>query len=325
MTERNAIIHACAISGDGKSRFLEGNEISTLIRADELAWVHLDVSHSESRKWLNREITYLDHIIVDALLANETRPRILEFENGCLMILRGVNLNENALPEDMISIRLWVDQHRIISIQTRPLQIVWDLIERFKEGRGPKNAGDFVAMLTSGLFKRMEPEFIQMDEHLDAIEEMVMMEPDKKERQKITTLRKRAIMFRRYIAPQRDVLSYLRTSEFSWLDIIHKRKIQESLDRVIRYMEDLDAIRERAQIVKDELANGLADRMNKNMYVLSIVAAIFLPLGFFTGLLGINIGGIPGADNDLAFYIFCGILTILVILQIIIFKKFKWF
>ena len=84
-------------------------------------------------------------------------------------------------------------------------------------------------------------------------------------------------------------------------------------------------IRERAQIVKDELVNALSDRLNRNMYVLSVIASIFLPLGFFTGLLGINVGGIPGAENSEAFYIFCGLLVVLVIAQIIIFKKLKWF
>jgi len=65
--------------------------------------------------------------------------------------------------------------------------------------------------------------------------------------------------------------------------------------------------------------------LNKNMYVLSVVAAIFLPLGFLTGLLGINVGGMPGADNTDAFWIFCGLLVIVVGLQVLLFKKMKWF
>ena len=92
-----------------------------------------------------------------------------------------------------------------------------------------------------------------------------------------------------------------------------------------RYVEDLDAIRERSQIVKDELANILADKLNKNMYVLSVIAAIFLPLGFLTGLLGINLGGMPGAENPDAFWVFSGLLVAVVSLQIWIFKKLDWF
>jgi zinc transporter len=258
-------------------------------------------------------------------LAEETRPRIVEFDEGALMILRGVNLNENAKPEDMISIRLWVDQHRIISVQRRPLKATKDIQSTLQEGKGPKNAGDFICALASRLFERMEPIFSDLDERLDDAEERVVDNPDISERQQITVIRKQAIMFRRYIAPQRDVIAHLRTSEQPWLDQIHKRRLQESFDRVVRYVEDLDAMRERSQIVKDELASVLADRLNKNMYVLSVVAAIFLPLGFLTGLLGINIPGIPGTDNPQAFWIFLLMLIGVVIAQIVIFKKLKWF
>ena len=325
MENDQGIIFAAQINGDGSGKILSGDEISNTIKAETPAWVHLDLTKPESRQWIHQELKYLDHIIVDALLADETRPRILEFEEGVLMILRGVNLNENAKPEDMISIRLWVDAHRIISIQRRPLKATQDIYQRLMEDKGPKDSGEFITMLSARLFERMEPIFSQLNESLDDVEENVMEEPDPAERQPLNAIRKRAIILRRYIAPQRDVMAHLRTSEQSWLVHTHKRHLQESLDCVIRYIEDLDIIRERAQIIKDELANGLADRMNKNMYLLSIIAAIFLPLGFLTGLLGINVGGIPGSDNPFAFAIFCGILTIVIIMQVVIFKKMKWF
>lgn len=323
--DNTAIIFASSIEGDGRGAVLTDDSIATTLKVDALAWVHLDGTNPQSKDWLSREITYLDNIIVDALLAEETRPRIVEYEDGVLMILRGVNLNENAQAEDMVSIRLWVDAHRIISVQRRPLKAVRDIQNRLSEGKGPKNAGEFVVSLTARLFERMEPVFAELDETLDTIEERVMEDPENKDRQNITMIRKKSILFRRYIAPQRDAISYLRTSDQIWLDQIQRRRLQESVDRVVRYIEDLDAIRERAQIVKDELSNALADKMNRNTYVLSVVAAIFLPLGFLTGLLGVNIGGIPGTEDPYAFLIFSGALFVIVLLQVLIFKKLKWF
>lgn len=325
MPHNKAVIHGCSIDGDGSGKTLSGDDLSALLKDDKLAWVHLDATMPEARDWLKEEVSYLDPIIRDALLAEETRPRIVEHENGFVLILRGVNLNENADPEDMISIRVWVDQSRIITLQRRPLKATKDIQEKLLNGKGPKNSGDFIAALAARLFERMEPVFSALDEQLDNIEETVVDNPDISARKVITEIRKEAIIYRRYIAPQRDVLAFLRTSDQTWLDQMHKRRLQESFDRVVRYLEDLDTIRERAAIVKDELASVLADRMNKNMYVLSVIAAIFLPLGFLTGLLGINVGGIPGADNGAAFLIFCVMLISIVIAQIILFKKMKWF
>ena len=64
--------------------------------------------------------------------------------------------------------------------------------------------------------------------------------------------------------------------------------------------------------------------MNQTMYMLSIVAAIFLPLGFLTGLLGINVGGMPGVDNVHAFGITVILLIIIMVVQLLVFRKLKW-
>lgn len=325
MKVENGILHALILDGKGSGIPLEGTDVTQTVKSKDLAWVHLDMNSPDARIWLENEISYLDQIIIDALLAEETRPRILEFEKGVLLILRGVNLNENSQPEDMVSIRLWIDEHRIVSVRRRKLKAVQDIREKLEQGKGPKNAGDFLVMLTARLFERMEPVLTHLDERIDDIEEKVMEDPEVEERQEIISIRKQAIILRRYIAPQRDVMAHLRISELQWLDKTHKRRLQESLDQVMRYIEDLDTSRERAQIIKDELANALSDRLNKNLYILSVIAAIFLPLGFLTGLLGINVGGIPGADNTNAFFIFCGILVVIVVGQVTLFKKLKWF
>ncbi|HPF78270.1 MAG TPA: zinc transporter ZntB [Alphaproteobacteria bacterium] len=325
MTDQNFILHAYKFDGHGGAQELEGEAITDLLKDKALAWVHLDATHPKTRPWLQQNISYLDNIILNALLASETRPRIMEVNDGTLMILRGVNLNENADPEDMVSIRVWVDAHRIITLQRRQLKAVHDIHERLMEGSGPQNAGDFIVQLTARLFERMEPIMTELDERVDDIEEKIIDDPEPDEREEIINIRKRAIVFRRYIAPQKDVMTHLRLSEQPWLDVSQKRHMQESLDRVTRYVEDLDSIRERAQIVKDELSNALSDRLNKNLYILSVISAIFLPLGFFTGLMGINIGGMPGVDNSNAFWIFSGILVVMVAIQISIFKLLKWF
>jgi zinc transporter len=319
------VLLSYGFDANGGGMALVGDAISQQIRDAKLAWVHLDVNNPETKPWLEKEVSYLDPFVVDALMADETRPRITEIDDGALIILRGVNLNENASPEDMISIRLWVDSHRIISLQKRQLKAVFDIEERIVAGRGPKDAGQFVCSLVSRLFERMEPVLTDLDEDTDNVEEKILENPDMSLRESIINIRKQAIVLRRYMAPQKDAIGQLRSSDLVWLSVGDKRHLQENYDRVLRYVEDLDAIRERAQIVKDELANILSDRLNKNMYVLSVIAAIFLPLGFLTGLLGINVGGIPGAEDGYAFWVFCGMLIVLVGFQIFLFKKLKWF
>lgn len=325
MTGGGPILFAWGFDGQGGGSALAGEDISRTLRADALAWVHLDATHPDTRGWLQREVNYLDELILDALLAGETRPRYAENGEGVLLILRGMNLNEGADPEDMVSMRLWIDAHRIISLERRRLKAVRDIGERLQQGHGPGNAGDFLVQVAARLFERMEPVLSALDEETDTLEEKIMDHPDPSERQAIVAIRRQAILFRRYISPQRDVIQAVRTLDMPWLSTAHRRHLQESHDRLIRYVEDLDAIRERAQIIKDELVNALSDRLNRNMYILSVIAAVFLPLGFLTGLLGVNVGGIPGSDNPDAFMIFSVALLVLVAGQVALFRKLKWF
>lgn len=295
-----------------------------LIHDKTLAWVHLDVAHPKTAAWLEGELTYLDPHITSALLAEETRPRLSEIGDGMLLILRGVNLNEDADPEDMVSIRIWVDPHRIISVQRRSLKAVESISRKIQKGNGPTNSQDFVAALVRELLERMEPTIQALDDKIDAIEEDIIDSPDAALRDKVSKARKQAIMLRRHLSPQRDVIMQLRNTKLAWFSA-HQRSMHESYDRITRFIEDLDAMRERAQIIKDEIATALADKLNKNTYILTIVAAVFLPLGFLTGLLGVNVGGIPGAENNMAFALFCGICVLIMVIQIWVFKKLKWF
>jgi len=321
----NYILKSYSLAKDTLGKTLVGDEISKQIKSKNLAWVHLDANNKNTQKWLLSECDYLDSIIIDALLAEETRPRIEQIGEGLFLILRCVNLNENSDPEDMISIRMWIDPHRIITLQKRNIKSIDSVEKSIIESLAPKNAGEFLCLLLTNIFNKMEPILGSLDEVLDDVEEELIENPTSDLRSQLSDIRKQAIIFRRYMVPQRDVLSNLKTVNLKWISDTHKRQLQEHYNHNMRYVEDLDAVRERAQIVKDELTNLLADKMNKNMYILSVIAAIFLPLGFFTGLLGVNLAGIPGTQNPDSFYIFSALLAIIVALQVILFKKLKWF
>ncbi|MGA0450214.1 MAG: zinc transporter ZntB [Pseudohongiellaceae bacterium] len=325
MTTRITLLHALAFNGEGGASPIEDENLVKMLSSDTLTWVHLDASESNASSWFTNHATELDGLIVEALLAEETRPRLLEHEDGVLLILRGVNLNLNAAPEDMVSIRLWVDANRIISVRLRKLKAVSDIVENLKIGKGPTNSGDFIAELSRRLFDRMEPVFSSLDEELDDLEENVMESPDTCLRSGITQIRKQSIIFHRYISPQKEVISSLLLSKQPWLSQLQRRDLQETLDKIIRYLEDIEMVRERAHIIKDELTNALSEKINRNLYFFSVIAAIFLPLGFLTGLLGVNLGGLPGADNPAGFIIFSSILMGVVTLQIALFKWLKWF
>ncbi|NQV43596.1 MAG: zinc transporter ZntB [Rhodospirillales bacterium] len=329
MTSNEGLICAYRLDGKGGGVPVDWSEISGGISDQDSIWAHLDASHEHTEPWL-REHCGLNTFVIDGLLATDTRPRCEKYEDGVMLILRGVNLNPGARPEDMISIRIWIDEHMMISTRLRPLMAVQDIRDQLESGKGPVSAGHLIARLADRLGDRMSPVVEDLGEQADDMENL-LIETDGKNQQdlrsvrhQLINLRRMAISLRRFIAPQREALSTLSRLDEPWLDERTQGRLRETVNQVTRIIEELDEVRERSVVVQDELMNRISQRMEKTMYALTVVATIMLPLGFLTGLLGINVGGMPGADTSWAFWAVCGMLALVTMLEVWLFKKFKW-
>jgi zinc transporter len=251
----------------------------------------------------------IDGFVQDALLAGETRPRCTVHGDGALLNLRGVNAHPAAEPGDMISVRFWLEAHRVIGVSPRPLDAIGDILASIPRGLAPRSPGELVSRLALRLADRAEPAVADLDERMDAIEEQLLDAADLARRTELGDIRRSAIRLRRYLVPQRDALDTLEIEDLPWLTGRDRSHLREAADRVLRLGEDLDAIRDRAAIVHDELLDQRAESLNRRMLLLTVVAAIFLPLSLITGLLGVNVGGIPGADAPGAFAVLCALLV----------------
>jgi zinc transporter len=322
---RPVILHAFEIQACGQSRPLTEESLGGVISEGAYVWLHVDVNNPRTLGFLRKHYSQMDHGILKSLLAGETRPRLQESGSGSLIILRGVNHNDPDEPEDMVSVRVWAEEKLVISAQRRSLKSIRDIDDLALAGNGPPSPGAFLVFLVSRLLERMDPVIAELDERLDVVEEAVISDPELHEHKELSSIRKEAILYRRYITPQREAISQICHSTQGWLGPEDKRHLHDKVDNIIRLIEDLDTSRERAQVIKDELTNALSHQMNRNLYLLSVIAAVFLPLGFLTGLFGINLAGMPGAENVNAFYIFSGLLAIVVAIQVWVFKRMKLF
>ena len=323
MVNNDGLIAAFILDGKGGGQRVGWKEIRQWKPTAGLLWVHLNFEAPEAQRWIKEE-SQLEDVVGDVLLADESRPRVTAFDDGLLIALRGVNLNPGAEPEDMVSLRIWAEKNRIITTRRRKLLSVADLCSAVEKGKGPRTSGEFLEDVADRLMVRMGGVVDEVEDKAAELEEAVLTEESHELRPKLASIRRDAINLRRYMAPQREAIARLQSEKISWLAEEDRVRLRETYDRLTRYIEDLDAARERAAVTQEELISRLSEQMDNRMYVLSIVAAIFLPLGFLTGLLGINVGGIPGTEYKAAFFVFCLLLVALVVIEVIIFKKKKW-
>lgn len=293
-------LHSFILDGEGHGREIDNTEVRDWSSDQGLLWIHMDVADLESTRWLSEEAD-LPQFVIDSLLAGETRPRSVVGKDGMLVVLRGVNTNPGADPEDMVAVRVWVEDGRIITSQRRRLLSVEDVRLSLLSGEGPNNAGAFLVYLVERLADRIGGFVESIEDRMDTAEDEISNGQTPGFRQRLSALRRQMAEVRRFLAPQRDALDRLTRQSSDWLAESDTHFLRQEADRITRFLEDLDLARERAVVLQEELLSQIAQQQNARMYVLSVVAAIFLPLTFITGLLGMNVGGLPGLENASGF------------------------
>ena len=318
MVNENGILFAVELDGNGS--LSEIDDLTQWKSSQKTLWFHLDLSDENAQTWVAQE-SNLSKITSEALTQDDTRPRISSLDGGLLVCLNGVNCNPGQDPEDMVSLRLWISRNRIISMRHHPVMAVNDLKILLENRNGPKNTGDFLVLLCERLTDRISDVVNDINIGVDGFEEEMLGKDRSSIRNELTNYRRMIIRLRRYVVPQREMFWRLQSEAIEWMSEVNRLHMRENTERIIRCVEDLDAAHARAVVAQDELNAGLSEQMNRTVYTMSIIATIFLPLGLFTGLLGTNVGGIPGNNAPFGFLVVCLFLVIIAIVEFIYFKR----
>jgi zinc transporter len=315
-------VHAHILDRRGRGRAIGDDEVAIWDAPQGVLWVHLEVGNERGKRWLLDD-SGLDPLIAEAMMAGETRPRAIATESGLLVILRGVNTNPGSNPEDMVSVRVWIEADRIVSVRRRRLLSIVDLREMLAVGQGPKSPSDFLIMLVERLALRIGDVVEEIESDVAEIDEQVAAGSVPELQQRVSALRRETASLRRYLAPQREALNRIR-GRTQMLGEHELHDLEEQSDLMTRFIEDIDLVREQAILLQERLAARLANEQNERLYVLSIVAAIFLPLSFITGLLGMNVAGVPGTEYAFAFAISVAGMVVIAIALLAVFRWKRW-
>ena len=100
----------------------------------------------------------------------------------------------------------------------------------------------------------------ELDDQVDDLEDKVVEAQSNELRNDLGAVRRKAIALRRFIGPNREAIQRLASDPVEWMDDADRLRLREVTDKITRYVEELDAARERAAVVQDELASRLAER-----------------------------------------------------------------
>lgn len=314
----DAII-ACQLDGNGG--MIPISEVE-MLQSHRPCWLHLDYSKSESQQWL-KTTPLLPDEVRDALAGDSIRPRVSRLADGFLLVLRSINSHENAQLEHLVAVRVFINRHMIVSTRKRKVAAIDGLWSNLCNGIGAEDAGRWVVEFCDALTDHSS-EFIEsLQDKIIDLEDKLLSEKVPA-RGEMARLRKQLIVMRRYMAPQRDVFARIANEKFDWLQEADRRLMTDIAERLGRGLEDLDAGIARTVVINDEIESLVAESMNRRTYIMSLMAMVFLPATFLTGLFGVNLGGIPGGEWRYGFALFCGILVVIAAAVACWLKLRKW-
>ncbi len=315
----NGVVYAGQLDGAGGIRPIEAADIA---HCDHPCWLHLDIEHQASMEWLN-DTPLVPDSLREPLAGNSTRPRINRLPEGALIILRSINFNTEEYPEELIVLRIYITDKLIVTTRRQPLQAVEEILEGLQRKQGPVNSGTWLVEMSDILTDHTSDFIDEMHDRIIALEND-LLEQRIPPRGQLAQLRKQLIVLRRYMGPQRDVFSRLASEHLAWMDKDDRRRMQDIADRLGRGIEDIDGGIARTAVIADEINSLTAEAINRRSYTMSLMAMVFLPTTFLTGLFGVNLGGIPGGNMRYGFSLFCLLLVLLVLGVAWWLKHRKW-
>jgi zinc transporter len=256
----------------------------------------------EFKVWLKNELGPFN---ADLLTVPSTRSRCIVLDDRAMVVMRVAR--PGAEPDDIGRqlMTLWIEKGRVIISSELNIPEFLGITQWEQSHHAPVSPADLVARLGLRAADRLEPLVEMLGDKLDDIEESLIVQHTSKAQNRLSELRRTLISFRRLVWPQRDMLNTLEIEDLSFFTTRDRLRLREASARAARIGDELQAMSERAVLVHEQIIDARAEQMNKTMLILAAVTVVFMPLTLLTGVLGMNVAGIPFSDNAHAFWSVC--------------------
>jgi zinc transporter len=265
----------------------------------------------------------LDPSVRDSLVEQDPNPRAILHDHGWVVCPH--------LPLDapefsggrMTGFNAWIEPQRaLLLFDTRELAML-SLGE--DPASLPGDAGDTLVLLLERLLHYWQPAVTLLVTEAEALAERSFEQADEALSLRLIRLRRAIQRLQHFLEPQVKPWRQIRGQAIIRMSPGQQRRLAEQSHRWEKLNRRLTDYFQQLRGVEDELNALLDHRMNRRIYLVTSITGVFFPLVFATGLLGVNLGGIPGAQNPLGFYFLCGLLVILGVLGFLVMRRLKWF
>ena len=309
--EDTGLLCGYRIDGAGAMTELSWDEAdAALDDPASIVWLHFNLADKRVRDRIaaNRHVPDAGKAL---LLGRDTHMRIEVVGGGLAGVVGDLHHDDLREGEEFGTLRLYLDSHCLISARSRPLQSMQKL--RLEVDAGAK-VGRPVTILTKFLHHvtdTLSDLLVELTNDVDDLEDDLLAGRIRCQVPELGRIRRIAVRLRRHMVPQQHALTSLVTRLPPWVGEDGASGLRQAIERLTALGHDLDLVQDRARLVGDQLSGRLMEATNRNLYILSIVTTIFLPMTLVTGIFGMNLGGLPWQQHPSGFWFGMAIMVML--------------
>jgi magnesium transporter len=290
-------------------------------------WINVDGLHrTEIIESVGKHYDIHPLVLEDIVNTNQ-RPKLEETDNSLFIVLKMLDYNEktNEISSEQVSFILV--ENCVISFQEREGDVFQHIRERLRQsiGKVRKMQADYLTYLF--LDAIVDNYFIILERVGDKIEELeenLIANPSREMMEQIHSLKREMIFLRKSVWPLREVVNGLERNESTLIKKSTRIYLRDLYDHTIQVIDTVETFRDIITGMMDLYLTSVSNRMNEVMKVLTIFAAIFIPLTFIAGVYGMNFKFMPELEWRFAYPVWWGIIIFIGLLMLLFFKKKKW-
>lgn len=263
-------------------------EIRRFLGEWPVVWVNVDgLGDSKIIKKIG-ELFGLHTLALEDVLTLHQRPKIESFENHLFWVVR---MLENGEPVRTEQLSLFFDKHFVLTFQEHPGDCLDCIRKRIREngGRVRRMGADYLAYcLVDAVIDFYFPFLDEFTERLESLEAEVLRRPTQRLMVKLHRAKRDLLTLRRAVAPLREVFNQLLRDEDSVFSDITRVYLRDGYDHVVQILELIETHREITSSLLEVYLTSVSNRTNDITKLLTIIATVFIPLSFLTGIYGMN-------------------------------------
>ncbi|MES1205188.1 MAG: CorA family divalent cation transporter [Pseudomonadota bacterium] len=264
-------------------------------------WMHYNLTDTRTRRWLEQAVD-IPQAAREVMLDPDARVHAQAQGDGLVVVLTDLHHDLRADPDGAGLLHIYFDQQRMISGRRHALKSVDHLRHALLEGLQAETPIGLFEELVLSLAETFGAVVNQIGDQVDEAEDKILAGRLHDQGTALGRMRRLLARLRRHVSADRAALTSMLTRLPRWCDAACRDRLRQAVEHVESVAQDIDLVQERTRLLQEEIAGRVGEATSKNLFVLSILTATFLPVTLVTGIFGMNVGGLPWLNDPSGFW-----------------------